>query len=208
MYFTRRSSRTLLVCGLMAVCPTLSVSTPASTSKSASPCAQLRQWASEYRGPVTLEALSSLDRAQRRAIFGLATPETRASLFRAHLMEVATRSDLSSTQLALIREGMTFATAAFYSRPRDPKLTEAFHQFWRRAASEFAAPSHRAVWFDLGRSSPATTQVPYCSCNTTQFPHWGCQHGTICQSAACEPVLESCGPFLAHDCDGECAPSS
>lgn len=218
MTLSQRSSRALVVCGLLVVCPALFVSLPASSRPDTS-CAALKAWAQTYRGAsLTLEDMARFDRSHRRAVFNVVTPERRAALWQEHLGRVGRRSDLSAPQLAIVQEAITLTTPALYDR--EPAATRAFTAFWRRAEGVFPPPHHRGVWFDLGPVDQAPKSLAYslldrlstpfvvhaqnppCECNF-DYPYHECDVG-YCPDGGCVQYW-GCGPGWAFMCTGRCA---
>jgi len=211
----RRSLRAFVAGGLLLACPALIVSLPLPTStRSDASCTALRAWAQRYQGTsVTLEDLSTLDRPHRIAVFNAVAPQVRSALVQDQLRRFRQRPDLSTAQRALVDEGLTLATPAFYEH--EAAASEAVMTFWSRAGGMFTSREHRRGWFELGSVvSPqrvtslldrlvnrfvANAQVPWCQCSTV----WQDCPFSGCVSATCNWYV-GCGPLLGYYCNGMC----
>jgi hypothetical protein len=219
----RRSLRTLVALGVCVLTPTLLVSIRTSaTSAADSSCNALHEWASIYQGTTpTLETFAPFDRAHRRAIFNVLTPDVRSALWREQLRHVAQRPEWSGEQRALIAEAIDLATPVMYAR--DPVARRAAVEHWTRAQSAFPAAEQRRLLFELGGPTPrpgmsasapslwdrvtgpfrASAQpVPWCECSI-QF-----QDCIWCVSpwpaSTCQWQWDGCGPYMMFECDGVC----
>jgi hypothetical protein len=166
-------------------------------------CAALKRWAQSYRDArPTLDELATFDRAHRIAIFNAVTPDVRSALWQDQLHRFSERTDLTSTQRALITEGASLMTPALYDR--EPNATAAYKSFWTRADSAFSASSHRQTWFDLGsvvNGAPrATAAFGLCTCAIGGSGECGTK---TCATASCTQ-WGGCGSGGAAACDGTC----
>jgi hypothetical protein len=215
-----RSPRALAVCGLFVACLALLPAFNTSPRAAGTSCAELKRWALSYSDrSVTIAELANLNPAQQRAVFNAVSPIVRSQIVRDHLRQVARRSDLSSSQIALVNEGIDLATPAFYTR-REPATMATFEQFWRRVETAFPA-NLRRVWFVLGQAPRApqsagslldrlsgvaklhAQDVPPCECNFN-YPQGDCGGGW-CPTGGCWEYW-GCGPNGWYTCTGTCAP--
>jgi hypothetical protein len=198
----RSTSRALLLCALV-----LSSQTIVLTSTPEKSCVTLRRWAQQYTNTrPTLDDLIRFDRPHRLAIFNAITADARAALWREQLDRFSRAPELSATQRALVREGMTLTTSALYRH--DPNAAKAMAAYWNRAQGAFSRDQRR-IWFTLGAVLPVSSAVTramddnWCNCNDG----WGwfeCESG-FCPGGGCHQRL-GCGPSGGSACNGQCAP--
>jgi hypothetical protein len=221
MSFTHVSPRRIAATiGLFAAGIAFFVPLPMSAS-SESACEAMARWATEYERTTpapTLDDLAKFDRAHRVAIFNAVSPDVKANLFQEQLRRFSERPDLTAAQRALIAEGLTLITPAFYRK--DPAASIAARQFWPRVETSFTSPDQRRVWIDigsnvapqlaltssgLGRSvlaSPIASGAANCFCNVNENDCGG--GGWDCFSTGCTSSQTGCGWGAGARCDGEC----
>jgi len=204
--FPRPAIRVFVFVGLcVGASQALLVSSSSTTSKSTSPCAQLQQWAQAYAGiSPTLDHIAQYDRPHRVAIFNAVTPAVRSALWQEQLRRFDQRTDLSVQQHALINEGRSLATPAFYAH--DPVATQAFQEFWPRVKNTFTAREHLRLWSDIGSvvrvDKFAASANGFCECNNGT-PNYDCGGGS-CPSGGCWQTA-GCGPLGNLTCNGLCS---
>jgi hypothetical protein len=204
--FFHRSSRALVVCGLLLASQAFVVSAPRS-SASDTHCSSLRAWAHAFENTsLTLDQIARFDRPHRLAIFSAVTPSVRASLWQEQLRRFESQSELTGAQRALVAEGRTLITPALYER--EPAAMAAYQKFWSRASESFVSFDQKRAWGDLGSmagaktaAKPPRTNSDGCQCSTahSSFDCWG---GT-CFGAMCEPFV-GCGAMGNALCNGYC----
>jgi hypothetical protein len=206
----QRSSRALVVCGLLLASQAFVVSAPKS-SASDTHCTSLRKWAHAFENTsLTLDQIARFDRPHRLAIFGAVSSSVRASLWREQLRRFESQPDLTAAQRALIAEGRTLVTPALYDR--EPAAMHAYQLFWTRAAESFVSTEQRRGWSDLGSVagavSAAAARPPkgkssseWCQCSTanSQFDCFG----SPCFGADCQ-AFAGCGSSGSAWCNGFC----
>jgi hypothetical protein len=205
--FLQRSSRALVVCGLLLASQAFVVSAPKS-SASDTHCSSLRRWAHAFENTsLTLDQIARFDRPHRLAIFSAVTPSVRSSLWREQLRRFESQPDLTATQRALVAEGRTLVTPALYER--EPAATHAYQQFWARAAESFVSEGQRRAWSDLGSMAgaasaaarpPKKANADWCQCSTASG---GFDCGGVCIAADCQP-FGGCGSSGTNWCNGFC----
>jgi hypothetical protein len=175
------------------------------SSVSANSCAALRAWAQPLAETVpTLDDMAGYDRAHRRALFNVLAPDVKAALWREQITRFSERPELTPTQRALAREGVSLHTAALYER--EPAARQAHAAFWQRAAAAFADPLSQRAWTDLGTSftapAPARTAQNYCDCKMGGGTG---QCGGVSRGnpAGCTAV-SGCGVSGTETCNGMC----
>lgn len=197
-------AQALVVCGMVAVCPSSMAPVSFAASGELTTCAELRAWAEGFRDAApSLDQFARFDQAQRRAIFGSVTPAVRAALWREQLTQLAEQPRWASTQHALFQDAMTVITTEVYERR--PAALEALAVFRHRVDAAFTEPTERRVWFELGgvvTPGTATARVPYCDCNLAAQDCWG---GALCANVACDLYSPGCGFAGASVCNGRCA---
>ena len=202
----QRSSRALVICGLLLASQAFVVSAPKS-SASDTHCSSLRKWAHAFENSsLTLDQIARFDRPHRLAIFNALTPSVRASLWREQLRRFESKADLSAAQRALVSEGFTLVTPALYER--EPAAMHAYQQFWSRASESFGSMEQRRAWSDLGAvagavsvaAKPPRTKSDGCQCNNAQGL-FDC--GGPCYVSSCEPYV-GCGSIGSSLCNGYC----
>jgi hypothetical protein len=207
----QRSSRALVVCGLLLASQAFVVSAPKS-SASDTHCTSLRKWAHAFENSsLTLDQIARFDRPHRLAIFSAVSPSVRASLWREQLRRFESQPELTAAQRALVAEGRTLVTTALYER--EPAAMQSYQQFWSRAAESFVATEQRRAWSDLGAVagavSPSAAARPpkgksnaeWCQCSTASSA-FDCGGG-ICFGGNCEP-FSGCGSSGTNWCNGLC----
>lgn len=199
-----RSSRALVVCGLLLASQAFVVSAPRS-SASDTHCTSLRAWAHAFENTtMTLDQIARFDRPHRLAIFSAVTPSVRASLWREQLRRLEAQSDLTTTQRALVAEGRTLITPALYER--EPAAMSAYQTFWTKASESFVSFDQRRAWGDIGAlagaaAAPAKRSgADWCQCSTASG---GFDCGGACYSSACQP-FGGCGSSGTNWCNGVC----
>jgi hypothetical protein len=156
---------------------------------------------------MTLDQIARFDRPHRLAIFSAMTPSVRSSLWQEQLRRFESQSDLTATQRALVAEGRTLATQAFYER--QPAAMAAYQLFWARAEGAFVSFEHRRAWGDLGSVAGAQAvaqkskkaNADYCQCSTATGG-FDCG-GVACFGADCQG-FPGCGPSGGGWCNGIC----
>jgi hypothetical protein len=210
------SRRVLATVGLFAVGIALFVPLPMSAS-SESACEAMARWAADYERETpapTLDEFATFDRAHRVAIFNAVSPEVKASLFQEQLRRFSQRPDLTTTQRALIAEGLTLLTPALYRK--EPAATQSFRSFWSRAESSFTATDHRRPWLDIGSNVTAYDLAPSMLANFTRASvEAACECSVFYQDCGGWNCLTSgcttgggCGPGGGFTCNGTCYPPS
>jgi hypothetical protein len=196
-----RSSRALVVCGLLLASQAFVVSAPRS-SASDTHCSSLRRWAHAFENTsLTLDQIARFDRPHRLAIFNAVTPSVRASLWREQLRRFESQPDLTATQRALVVEGRSLVTTALYER--EPAAMQTYQQFWSRASQSFSSFDQARAWHDLGAvagAKPPRTRSDGCQCSTA---HGLYDCGGSCVGAGCEGY-PGCGPIGTAWCNGFC----
>jgi hypothetical protein len=205
--FLQRSSRALVVCGLLLASQAFVVSAPKS-SASDTHCSSLRRWAHAFeQTSLTLDQIARFDRPHRLAIFGAVTPSVRASLWREQLRRFESQPGLTATQRALVAEGRTLVTPALYER--EPAAMHAYQQFWSRAAESFVSTEQRRAWSDLGSMAgaasaaarpPKKAGADWCQCSTASG---GFDCGGVCIGGGCLE-FSGCGSSGTNWCNGIC----
>jgi hypothetical protein len=207
-----RSSRLLVVCGLLLASQAFVVSAPRS-SASDTHCSSLRRWAHAFeQTSLTLDQIARFDRPHRLAIFSAVTPSVRASLWQEQLRRFESQPDLTAAQRALVAEGRTLVTPALYER--QPAAVAAYQNFWSRAEASFVSFDQRRGWGDLGSmagaSAPAAAAArppkklgaEWCQCGTPTG-NFDCFGGVCYGGGGCQPFA-GCGSSGSGWCNGIC----
>jgi hypothetical protein len=196
----RRLSRAAVCCALFAFS---SISPVSSTTER--PCDALRRWAAPYRGTSpTLDDLARFDLGHRRAIFNAIGPDARAALWREQLRRFEAQPDLTASQRALVREGLTLTTPALYAGDTAAKAAHA--AFWQRADGAFTR-AQKTPWLVLGVTTAAPmiratlAREDWCECNNGYG--WLECESWLCPGGGCDEWL-GCGPNWGHSCNGKC----
>jgi hypothetical protein len=204
----QRSSRALVVCGLLLASQALVVSAPKSSAADTH-CTTLRQWAHAFeQTSMTLDQIARFDRPHRLAIFNAVTPSVRASLWQEQLRRFESQPDLTSTQRAFVAEARTLITPALYEH--QPAATAAYQQFWTRAANSFESFDQRRAWADIGAlaGAKASARPPKkagaagCECNPGSVG-FDCGGGTCFTGTGCGEFA-GCGSSGSGWCNGLC----
>lgn len=206
-----RSSRALVVCGLLLASQAFVVSAPRS-SASDTHCSSLRRWAHAFETTsMTLDQIARFDRAHRLAIFSAVTPSVRASLWQEQLRRFEAQPGLTATQRALVAEGRALITPALYER--QPAAMAAYQMFWARASESFASFDQRRAWGDIGSMAgapaaaaaaarpPKKLGADWCQCSTSSAS-FDC-FGGPCYGGGCE-AFSGCGSSGTNWCNGFC----
>jgi hypothetical protein len=211
--FFHRSSRALVVCGLLLTSQAFVVSAPRS-SASDTHCTSLRAWAHAFeKTSLTLDQIARFDRPHRLAIFNAVTPSVRASLWQEQLRRFESQSDLTAGQRALVVEGRTLITPALYER--EPGAMAAYQKFWSRASESFVSFEQKRAWGDLGAVAgaeavaakaaaakpPQKTNADYCQCAYGNGA-FDC-FGAPCYGGGCIE-FSGCGSSGVAWCNGIC----
>ncbi len=205
----RLSLRALVTAALVAS-PALFTASATSTN----PCHTLARWAEQYRGTSpTLDQVTQLDRAHRRALLGAVSPAIRADLWREHLRRFAQEPNLLPEQRALIATAITLTTPELYEQ--NSSTSQAFDRLWPDIERTFAG-ALRARWMDLAASpsherptrpwlttnaSAQAAQAVNCGCNWILNDCWGAGN---CVAGGCAPMIRGCGPMARDGCNGTC----
>lgn len=197
---------TVVVCGMVAVCPTFV--SPVSVASPGTPttCAQLRAWAEAYRdATVTLDEFARFDRARRGAVFAAIAPAVRATLWREHLLRQSRQTAWSVAQRALFLEALPLVTPELYEQHPDALL--ALERFAEKVNITFTENAEKRAWFDLAGPGPVLplapiSQVPWCNCS---LAFQDCFGGAPCNDNPCKAFGPGCGMAGAYSCDGRCA---
>jgi hypothetical protein len=211
--FFHRSSRALVVCGLLLASQAFVVSAPKSPA-SDTHCTSLRAWAHAFENTsLTLDQIARFDRPHRLAIFSAVTPSVRASLWQEQLRRFESQSDLTAAQRALVAEGRALVTSALYER--EPAAMAAYQKFWSRASESFVSFDQRRAWGDLGSMAGATSGAAqaagarppkkagadWCQCGTATGA-FDC-FGGVCYGGGCGE-FPGCGSSGSGWCNGIC----
>jgi len=155
-------------------------------------------------------ALSSLEPAQRRALFSAFTNETRAGLWRLqHQMYLADHPELSAEQRSLLTQVIDNLTPEMYAPLSSGAVPlaqrtelDALHE---RAAQLFSRDEMNEIFYRLGGDRAAKHRwrlIAEANCECAGDDECG---GTTCLFRGCTIVANSCGPDLSQACTGHCS---
>jgi hypothetical protein len=176
-----------------------------------SECERATVWAESLERdelPSALSQFSALSQLERRAVYARLRPDSRAALWREHLVRFgAAGAGLTEAQQAFVQE-VARQVEVYTGNPLLARRALAEANIAERAHAILGAALSRRVLVELGAAAdpftaPAPATYPPCNCATTSdYCLWNvCARGG---ESDCIPSPSGCGLFLCHECDGRC----